>query len=317
MKTLVTGGAGFIGSHIVEALYADGHDVHVLDNLSTGRRENVPSQVPLHNYDIRSQDAADLMAEQRYEVLIHHAAQLDVRASVADPRHDADINVGGFLNLMEAGRHAGLQQVVFASTGGAIYGEPEYVPQDEHHPQNPISPYGITKLATEKYLHYYAHQFDIQVICLRYANVYGPRQNAHGDAGVVAIFTRQMLEGLSPTINGAGTQTRDYVFVGDVVRANLMALAHNGTGIFNVGTGHESSVQQLFDTLNEIIGPGLSCRYGPSKPGEQQRSVLSHDRAQSILGWTPQTSLREGLAETVEWFRSAHPGLCPVIRAQV
>jgi UDP-glucose 4-epimerase len=303
MKILVTGGAGFIGSHVADALLTHGHDVHVLDDLSTGTRRNVPDHAPLHVLDIRSQAAADLIQKERFDSLIHHAAQLDVRASVADPRYDADVNIGGFLNLIEAGRHAGLQKVVFASTGGAIYGEPDYTPQDEHHEQRPISPYGITKLATEKYLHYYLHQFGIDGVCLRYANVYGPRQNAHGDAGVVAIFTRKMLDGGQPTINGTGNQTRDYVYVGDVVRANLMALSYEGSNVFNIGTGTETSVLELFDHLNDLTGANLDHHFAPAKPGEQQRSVLSYEWAQTTLGWQPRVSLREGLTQTVDWFR--------------
>jgi UDP-glucose 4-epimerase len=237
MKSIVTGGAGFIGSHVADALLNDGHEVHILDNLSTGRRDNVPEQAVLHVHDIRSKDAAHLIEAGEFDVLVHHAAQMDVRASVRDPRYDADVNIGGFLNLLEAGRKSGLKKVIFASTGGAIYGEPEYVPQDEDHPQRPLSPYGITKLSAEKYLHFYKHQHDLDFVALRYANVYGPRQNPHGDAGVVAIFTREMLENGDPVVNGSGEQTRDYVFVQDVVRANLGALNYSGCGIFNVGPG--------------------------------------------------------------------------------
>jgi UDP-glucose 4-epimerase len=303
MKILITGGAGFIGSHVADALVDAGHEVHVLDNLSTGARENVPTQASLHVLDIRSTEAADLVRSERFDTLIHHAAQLDVRASVADPRYDADVNVGGFLNLMEAGRQSGLKKVIFASTGGAIYGEPTYTPQDEFHEQRPISPYGITKFTAEKYLYYYSYQFNIDAVCLRYANVYGPRQNAHGDAGVVAIFARKMMEGEQPTINGTGQQTRDYVFVLDVVRANLRALEYDGSGVFNIGTSKETTVGVLFDTLNRLTDARLERTYGPGKPGEQQRSVLSYERAQRDLGWTPEVSLEDGLSQTVAWFQ--------------
>ncbi|PSQ81010.1 MAG: UDP-glucose 4-epimerase, partial [Bacteroidetes bacterium QS_1_65_9] len=220
MKTLVTGGAGFIGSHVADALLADGHDVHILDDLSSGKKANLPDGATFHEAAIESDDAAQLFEEEQFAALFHLAAQMDVRKSVEDPVFDANINVLGFLNLMEAGRRNGLEKVVFSSTGGAIYGEPEYTPQDEEHPTNPISPYGITKLVAEKYLHFYHLQHGLQYVALRYANVYGPRQDAHGDAGVVAIFSRALLSGEQPEIYGDGKQTRDYVFVEDVVRAN-------------------------------------------------------------------------------------------------
>jgi UDP-glucose 4-epimerase len=303
MRVLVTGGAGFIGSHVTEALIQRGCDVHVVDDLSSGRRENLPPQATLHVCDIRSDEAATLLEEGGFEVLVHHAAQMDVRLSVRDPRFDADVNIGGFLNLMEAGRGGNLQKVIFASTGGAIYGEPEYAPQDEDHPQRPLSPYGITKLAAEKYLHFYNHQYDVDVVSLRYANVYGPRQNPHGDAGVVAIFAREMLEGGQPVINGSGEQTRDYVYVQDVVRANLRALEYDGTNTFNVGTAHETSVNELFTMLRELVGADVDREHGPAKPGEQQRSVLDYEKIQAEMGWEPKVSIREGLSKTVDWFR--------------
>lgn len=303
MNVLVTGGAGFIGSHVTDLLIAEGHSPHVLDDLSSGSPKNVPSGVPLHVCDIRSDEAARLMSREAFDVLFHFAAQMDVRKSVADPRHDADVNIGGFLNLLEAGRKAGLEKVIFASTGGAIYGEPLVTPQDEQHEQRPLSPYGITKLATEKYLGYYAQQYGIESVCLRYANVYGPRQDSHGDAGVVAIFTERLLGGEQPIINGSGDQTRDYVFVGDVARANLLALSHSGSGVFNIGTGVETTVTELFDNLNVLTDAGANRVFGPGKPGEQQRSVLSYDRARAVLGWSPEVSLGEGLTRTVGWFR--------------
>ena len=304
MNILVTGGAGFIGSHVADALLKEGHTVTILDNLSTGKRENIPAGAELCVADIRSAEAAALIRQRRFDVLVHHAAQMDVRASVADPGRDADINIRGFLNLMEAARERGLQKVVFASTGGAIYGEPVYAPQDEKHPLRPLSPYGITKLATEKYLQFYRHQYGIDAVILRYANVYGPRQNAHGDAGVVAIFSQLMLGGEPPTINGTGEQTRDYVFVGDVVRANLAALAHDGSGTFNVGTGREVSVNALYNMIRAEAGAHTRMQHGPGKPGEQQRSVLDYKRADATLGWRPTVSVQDGIARTVTWFRN-------------
>lgn len=303
MKILVTGGAGFIGSHVADALLEAGHDVHVLDDLSSGRRENVDRRATLHALDVRDPKVADLWAQERFEVLVHHAAQMDVRRSVADPRFDASVNVDGFLNLMETGRQHGLKKVVFASTGGAIYGEPDYVPQDEKHALQPLSPYGITKLVTEKYLFFYEQTYGIPYVVLRYGNIYGPRQNPHGEAGVVAIFTQKMLRGERPVINGDGLQTRDYVFVGDVVRANLAALAHEGSGIFNVGTGVETDVVALFRTIREHTGANIPEEHAPAKPGEQRRSVLSFAHSKSVLGWAPQVEVHEGLRRTVEWFR--------------
>lgn len=302
MKILVTGGAGFIGSHVADALLEEGHTVHVLDDLSSGREANVPDGAPLHAFDIRSEEAAALIERERYEVLVHHAAQMDVRASVADPGFDADVNVRGFLHLAEAGRKHGLEKILFASTGGAIYGEPDYAPQDEAHPVRPLSPYGITKLCTEKYLYFYEQQYGIDYVALRYANVYGPRQNPHGEAGVVAIFTQRMLGGGQPVINGDGKQTRDYVYVGDVVRANLAALDYEGSGIFNVGTGIETNVNQLFRTIRTLTGADIPEEHGPAKPGEQQRSVLGYEKAKRELNWTPEVDLDEGLRRTVEWF---------------
>ena len=304
MKILVTGGAGFIGSHVADALLAEGHEVHVLDDFSTGRAENVSDGVRVHAFDIRSGEAALLLERERYQVLVHHAAQMDVRRSVADPRFDADVNISGFLNLMQAGISNGLEKVIFASTGGAIYGEPDYVPQDEKHEANPLSPYGITKLATEKYLYFYRAQYDIPYVVLRYANIYGPRQNPHGEAGVVAIFSQRMLAGEQPLINGDGEQTRDYTYVGDVVRANLAALKYPKSGIFNIGTGVETSVIELFRMIREFSGSDIPERHAEAKAGEQRRSVLGFQLATRELGWKPEKSLRDGLRETVDWFRS-------------
>jgi len=306
MTILVTGGAGFIGSHVADALLEDGHEVHVLDNLSTGRRWKVPEAAPLFKHDVRSEGAAALFAEHQYECVVHHAAQMDVRRSVEDPGFDADVNIRGLINLMEAGIDHGLQKVVFASTGGAIYGEPEYTPQDENHPLQPVSPYGVAKLASEKYLYYYQEQYNLDTVSLRYANIYGPRQNPHGEAGVVAIFTKEMLGDGQPVINGPGEQTRDYVYVGDVVRANLAALDAEGTGVFNVGTGRETSVNELFRMLRDETGADVEETHGPAKPGEQQRSVLGYERTKWGLGWTPQVSVEEGLARTVDWFRAQY-----------
>jgi UDP-glucose 4-epimerase len=303
MKILVTGGAGFIASHVADALVAEGHSVHIVDDLSGGKEENVPTRAVFHRADIRSDEIRSLFHDERFEMVVHHAAQMDVRRSVGDPRFDADVNLIGFLNLMEAGRENGLQKVVFASTGGAIYGEPEYVPQDEQHPLQPLSPYGITKLCTERYLYYYEQEWGISYVALRYANVYGPRQNPHGEAGVVAIFAERMLQGRQPVIYGDGEQTRDYVFVGDVVRANVQAVAFDGTGTFNVGTGKETSVNELFRKIRDRIDGTIDEVHEKGRPGEQRRSVLDYSYSGKVLGWQPRTTLEEGLDETVAWFK--------------
>jgi UDP-glucose 4-epimerase len=305
MRVCVTGGAGFIGSHVADALLDHGHTVHVIDDLSTGRRHKVPSGATLFEQDIRSEEAAALVAEHEYDLLVHHAAQMDVRKSVDDPGFDADVNIRGLLNLMEAGVENGLQKVIFASTGGAIYGEPEYTPQDLDHPLRPVSPYGVAKLASEKYLDYYRHQYGVDTVALRYANVYGPRQNPHGEAGVVAIFARQLLTGEQPVIYGDGEQTRDYVYVGDVARANLAAVEHEGSGVFNVGTARETSVNELFEVMRASVGSDVPKEHAPAKPGEQQRSVLGIERSCQGLGWEPRVSLDEGLHRTIDWFRES------------
>jgi UDP-glucose 4-epimerase len=228
---------------------------------------------------------------------------MDVRKSVADPKFDASVNVLGFLNLMEAGRDNGLKKVTFASTGGAIYGEPDYVPQDENHPLRPLSPYGITKRVTEHYLYFYEQTYGIEYVALRYANVYGPRQNPHGEAGVVAIFSERLLKGEPVFINGPGKQTRDYVFVGDVVRANMAALDYKGSDIFNVGTGVETDVNTLFHHIRELAGSEAEEAHAPAKAGEQMRSVLSYAKTEAALGWKPEMDIRSGLEKTVDWFR--------------
>ncbi len=305
MNILVSGGAGFIGSHVVDALLRKDHKVHIIDNLSTGRHRNVPGGSLLFEKDIRSDEAGDLFREHEYEVLIHHAAQMDVRRSVEAPNFDADVNIRGLLNLMEAGVKNGLEKVIFASTGGAIYGEPAYTPQDLDHPLRPVSPYGVAKLAGEKYLYYYQEQYDVQTISLRYANVYGPRQNPHGEAGVVAIFARQFLTGKQPLIYGDGKQTRDYVYVDDVARANLAALSYGESGTFNVGTAHETSVNELFEKMRDIADVSISKEYAPAKPGEQQRSVLGIERTGRVLDWEPEISLDDGLRRTIGWFQES------------
>jgi len=306
LSICVTGGAGFIGSHVAGALVAAGHRVLVLDDLSSGRRENVPEGAELHVLDVRGEVARRVIQGSGVEVLVHHAAQMDVRRSVANPRFDADVNIGGLLNLLEAARRGGVRQVVFASTGGAIYGEQEAFPADESHPVRPLSPYGVAKLASERYLYFYHAEYGIDATCLRYANVYGPRQNPHGEAGVVAIFCHRILAGGQPRVNGDGLQTRDYTYVGDVVRANLAALGRKGFEIFNVGTGVETDVNTLYEGIRSALDGGPDPVHGPAAAGEQRRSCISPARLERELGVRVATTLAEGLAETAAWFRAEH-----------
>ncbi len=301
-KACVTGGAGFIGSHVAEALLARGFDVLIVDDLSTGRKENIPHGARFFQLDIRSQKAAQLLADEKVELLMHHAAQMDVRKSVADPLFDADVNILGTLNLLESGRRSGLKQVVFASTGGAMYGEQEVFPATEEHPARPVSPYGVSKLAVERYLYFYWNEYGISATCLRYANVYGPRQNPHGEAGVVAIFLNRLLAGEPCVINGDGLQTRDYVYVGDVVAANLASIGKKGFFVYNVGTGRETNVVELYWLLAQAVGVHQPPVHGPEKPGEQRRSVISSELLRRELGVYPTVSLEEGVALTAQWF---------------
>lgn len=300
----VTGGAGFIGSHVAEALVKDGHRVLILDDLSSGSKDNVPAGAELIVEDIRSERAAALIVDRGVEVIVHHAAQMDVRRSVADPRFDADVNIGGLLNLLEAARRGSVRRVVFASTGGAIYGEQDVFPADETHPIRPLSPYGVSKLASERYLFFYHHEYGIDAVCLRYANVYGPRQNPHGEAGVVAIFLDRLLSDRQPVINGDGRQTRDYVYVGDVVDANRAVLDLPGFRTYNIGTGVETDVNVLFDRLRAAVGAGPRAVHGPAKPGEQQRSCITSALIESELGLRIDTNLEHGLQITADWFRT-------------
>ena len=305
MKILVTGGAGFIGSHLADAFISNGHQVTIIDNLVTGRRENLNPKAKFHQVDIRSSDIEGIFASEKFDVLVHQAAQMDVRKSVEDPRYDAEVNILGTLNLLQQSQKQGVKRILFASTGGAIYGEQVRFPADEEHPTWPASPYGITKLTCEKYIVFFCQNYGMSYMLLRYANVYGPRQSPHGEAGVVAIFTSRMLNGQQPIINGDGTQTRDYVFVRDVVRANLAALNASYSGYCNIGTGIETDVNELFRHLNRIVGKNFSEKHGPAKPGEQKRSVLDHSKAEQVLRWSPSAKLADGLAETVEWFKGS------------
>jgi UDP-glucose 4-epimerase len=304
VKVLVTGGAGFIGSHVTDVFLDAGHEVWALDDLSSGRRENLRPEVRLVVLDVRSPDAGRMLESERFEVVCHLAAQMDVRRSVADPRFDAEVNIAGFLNLLEAARKSGVRKVVFSSTGGAIYGEQDVYPAPESHPTRPVSPYGVSKASGELYLGYYRAQYGLASVALRYANVYGPRQNPHGEAGVVAIFSERLLRGETCIINGTGKQTRDFVYGPDVARANLLAATKEVEGPINIGTGIETDVNRLYALLARAAGVDRPVQHAPAKPGEQLRSSVDPSLAAKVLGWRPGVALEEGLQRTVGWFRA-------------
>ncbi|HEY4712534.1 MAG TPA: NAD-dependent epimerase/dehydratase family protein [Dehalococcoidia bacterium] len=304
MKVLVTGGAGFIGSHLVDALIQRGYQVVVVDNLSTGRVENINPAATFYRTDICSPELERIFEKESPELVNHQAAQTVIQKSREDPVFDAQQNILGSLNLILQCLRFGVKRIVYASSGGAIYGEPEYRPVDESHPVHPISYYGISKHTAEHYLRLAHLEHTLSYVVLRYSNVYGPRQNPKGEAGVVAIFTGQMLQGERPTIFGKGDKTRDYVHVADVVMANLLAMEKSGTGIYNIGTGVETSDQEMFELLAELTGYQGSPRYTPGREGEIYRISLDCCKAQKELGWQPRFLLREGLRDTVNYYRS-------------
>jgi UDP-glucose 4-epimerase len=303
MKIAVTGGAGFIASHIADAYLSLGHEVVIIDNLSTGKRENIPANARFIEMDVNDPGIPGLFMEEKFDIVNHHAAQMDVRVSVQDPTYDARINILGGINIYESALRSGVKKIIFASSGGTVYGEQEYFPADERHPTKPISPYGIAKLSNEQYLYYYAHVHGLPSVAFRYANIYGPRQNPHGEAGVIAIFAQKLLKGEQPVINGDGLQTRDYVYVGDVVAANILALQPQMIGAYNIGTGIETDVNTLFGHLRELTQSTCEEQHAPAKQGEQMRSVLSHERIFASFGWTPKMDIVEGLSKTVDSFR--------------
>jgi len=304
MRSLVTGGAGFIGSHIAALLDSEGHDVMVLDDLSRGLESNIPSRASFTKCDVTTPAAAHVIGEFKPDAVFHLAAQMDVRASVADPLFDANSNVLGTVRVAQAAIHAGAKTLVFASTGGAIYGEQDTFPADESHARRPVSPYGTSKMCVENYLESFARADGLRCVSLRYANVYGPRQDPHGEAGVVAIFAGKMLAGQTPTIFGDGKQTRDYVFVADVARANLLACDRlDVSGAVNIGTGVETDVNELAQHLARSTGFRGDFPHAAALPGEQRRSVLDCIHAREVLGWEPEVALADGLKQTAEWFR--------------
>lgn len=304
MKVLVTGGAGFIASHVVDGYVERGHDVVVVDDLSSGRRENVNRRAELIEADLRDPKTIEGLRGRGFDLVNHHAAQIDVRVSVANPAADAELNIVAALRLFQAMIDEGVKKIVFASSGGAAYGEPVFAPQTEEHPVNPISPYGCAKLAIDQYLGYYRSVHGVPAASLRYGNVYGPRQRKDGEAGVVAIFAGALLDGSPVRINGTGEQTRDYVFVEDVMRANMAVSENDLTGIFNVGTGRETSVNELFATLRNAIGSQAKPEHAPAKAGEQMRSVLDGSKLRQAAGLPEPVLIEEGIRRTVEWLRS-------------
>ena len=309
-RVLVTGGAGFIGSHVADLFLEHDYDVHILDNLATGKRVNVPLDATFHELDIGSAEAQRLVVSERFDVVCHLAAQIDVRRSVGDPVFDATVNILGTLNLLEGVRASGATtRFIFSSTGGAIYGDYTTPPSKEDVAKEPEAPYGIGKLAAEHYLAYFARVHGVDTVALRYANVYGPRQDPHGEAGVVAIFCGRALRGQALTVFGDGEQTRDYVYVADVARANLLAaeaqlppLTRLDTRSFNIGTGIPTTVLALAESIGRAAGSELTVKHAPARPGEQQQSFLTAAKAKRQLGWRPEMELDRGLAETYRWF---------------
>ena len=303
MKVLVTGGAGFIGSHVADAFIRAGHAVAIVDDLSTGNRAWLRPEAAFHALDIRSGQLADVFAAERPDAVAHLAAQASVGRSVADPAFDASVNIGGGLNLLDCCRRFGVRRMIYSSSGGAGYGDTDVIPTPEEHPTRPASPYGITKVAMELYIDAWGALWGMSGVSLRYANVYGPRQNPHGEAGVVSIFCHRLLAGEAPVINGDGLQTLDFVHVRDVAAANLLALDRaDVTGPLNIGTGVETSVSHICNALGKAAGSSVEAVHAPARPGEQRRSCLSPKRAERILGWRPTVPLDEGLIQTLDHF---------------
>jgi UDP-glucose 4-epimerase len=305
MKILVTGGAGFIGSHVVDRFVADGHSVVVLDNLVTGNRANLNPKAKFVELDIRDAKGVDaLFAAEKFDVVDHHAAQMDVRKSTEDPHYDADVNVLGSLNVITSAQRHGVKKFIYISTGGAVYGEPKHLPVTEDHPVNPECPYGISKHTVEHYLYLYRLLYKMNYVVLRYPNIYGPRQNPHGEAGVVAIFTGLMLDGKTPKIFGNGKQLRDYLFVGDVAEANVLALTKGDGEIINLGTEKGTSVLELVEHISKLTGFTGQPEFCPARAGEIFQIYLCAKKAEKVLGWKVRTNVAEGLRQTVAWVKA-------------
>lgn len=304
MKILLTGGAGFIGSNLADRLVDEGHDLVVLDDLSSGKRERVPAGANLYQMELDTRWLDRVVEREKPEATFHLAAQVSVRRSVADPLFDAHVNIMGSIGLIEACRKHDVRRFIFASTGGAIYGDADRIPTPESSPAAPVSPYGTAKLSVEHYLHCFHEIYGLSYAALRLANVYGPRQDPHGEAGVVAIFSRALLAGETPTINGDGTQTRDYVYVGDVVEAFVAALTSDPCGAYNVGTGVETNVNDLYQMIAAAVGSTDPGRHGPAMRGEQRRSGVDPTQMEKTMGWRPKVSLAEGIPQTVDFFKN-------------
>ncbi len=304
MNILVTGGAGFIGSHVVDAYINDNHNVVIVDDMSRGRKEFINPRATFHQISISDPQLANIIQKESIKVISHHAAQISVSDSVKNPVKDAESNIIGTLQLLQNAVECGIDKFIFASTGGAIYGEQDYFPAGEDHPQKPTSPYGLSKLSVEGYLKFYKEQYGLKSIIFRYGNVFGPRQNPNGEAGVVAIFNNRLLKGQAPIINGDGEQTRDYIFVRDVVNANLLALKLNGSDTFNVGTGQETSVNELTHLILEVAESDIDVQTSKKNNFEQRRSCLDYKKLKGSLNWSPKVSLKEGLSETFIFFKN-------------
>jgi len=304
MRILVTGGAGFIGSNLVDRFIAEGHEVAIIDNLATGRRTNINPAASFHEMSITDADAvAAVFAQERPEVVSHHAAQMDVRRSVREPQFDAETNIIGTINVIEAGCAAGTRKLIFSSSGGAVYGDAATIPTPEDAPLQPLSHYGTSKRSAELYFGLYGRLYGLAWTVLRYANVYGPRQNPHGEAGVNAIFANMMLRGETPTIFGKGDKTRDYVFAGDVVEANVLALERGDGEILNIGTGVQTTDQEVYDAVAAAVGYDRPPIYGDERPGDVRHSCVDPSKAREVLGWEPTVEFREGVRRTVEYQR--------------
>jgi UDP-glucose 4-epimerase len=311
MKVLVTGGAGFIGSHVSDRLISLGHSVTIIDNFATGRLENIPAEADLRRVDLRDERLTEVFAEVQPEVVFHLAAHIDVTRSVREPVYDASINILGSLNLFECCRAHGTRKVIYSGTAGALFGEPSYIPVDEGHPVEPISPYGISKHTVEHYLFAYRANHGLEYTVLRYPNVYGPRQDPHGEAGVVAIFSLLMLSGGQPVIFGDGTKTRDYCYVGDIVDANMIALNSPVNGVYNLGRGIEVSDLEIFEAVREAVGSDIRPVFAPVRPGEVEHIALDASKAERELGWKWKVGLTEGVAEAVAHYRAVTERMDP------